>query len=62
MNSFNNVKNVEELFDFFKVRNFLEQQEFDYVNDELNKLKHKYFEFSDEGDLVLIVSYEDNTD
>lgn len=58
MNSFNELKNVEELFDFFKERKLILQEDYDDVSDELKKSSHNYFEFSSEGYLVLISSYE----
>lgn len=62
MNSsiFKNPKSVEDIFDFFKDKELLEQPDFTEVFENLENIKHKFFEISKLGDAIFVAPYTDN--
>lgn len=57
---FKNPKNMDEIFDFFKDRELLEQPDFTDIFENLENVEHKFFEISSPGDAVFVAQYNDN--
>lgn len=59
---FKNSKTMDDIFNFFKAKELLEQPDFTDIFEELEDVEHKFFEISSAGDAVFVGQYHDNNE
>ena len=53
---------MDDIFNFFKAKELLEQPDFTDIFEELEDVEHKFFEISSAGDAVFVGQYHDNNE